>query len=142
MEIRLQPVHTLFVNSSTLALQLIVISFAIICVLSVFLYCLYCSLHCSIFRIYIEENTRADTEIQILDVVNQGERTVTCTILSGNIQGTQGPLFSLEPTGFNKNCMLILRGELDYEKQTEYRLEVQVSKSRKKRQCKIIEIPQ
>lgn len=63
-----------------------------------------------------------------------------CTILDGNLQAESGPLFSFEPDNFNKNCRLILRGQLDYEKQQEYTLGVQVSESRTKRQGIILDL--
>jgi len=87
-----------------------------------------------IFYERVPENTRTNTLISDLDVVNQGESKVFCTIIAGNEDE-----FSMDPVQYNKNCKLILRGDLDYEKKTSYNLTVRVERSsnRRKRQTNL-----
>ena len=71
-----------------------------------------------------------------LDVANQGENFVDCEILSGNQQGNLGPTFTIRRDRNALNCELLLSNELDYEKQTYYKLDVNVRQQRVKRQGK------
>ena len=71
-----------------------------------------------------------------LDVANQGENFVDCEILSGNQQGNLGPTFTIRRDKNALNCELLLSNELDYEKQTYYKLDVNVRQQRVKRQGK------
>ncbi|KAK3608192.1 hypothetical protein CHS0354_039207 [Potamilus streckersoni] len=79
----------------------------------------------------------ASRDLKRLDVEGQETYRISCSILSGNIQGRGGPVFSIRRDDLSKNCILTLMTSLDFETQQRYDLVVSVSKSITKRQAYI-----
>lgn len=73
-----------------------------------------------------------------LEVQNQGDQNVKCTIISGNENLGSQSLFSIQPTIYSKLCTLTLNSALDYEQKKSYKLTIRVETSndisRRKRQ--------
>ncbi|KAL3875970.1 hypothetical protein ACJMK2_033864 [Sinanodonta woodiana] len=80
---------------------------------------------------------QASGDLKILDVEGQETFRISCSIISGNIQGNGGPVFSIRRDDLSKNCIFRLMTSLDFETQQRYDLRVKVTSSITKRQTYI-----
>lgn len=86
-------------------------------------------------RVFVEENKPINTPIQTLEVVNQQNYKVDCTMVNEQLF-TDVPFTFIENDA-QKHCILRVRGLIDYERQNEYVLNVRVDavSQRRKRQA-------
>ncbi|XP_052262784.1 protocadherin Fat 4-like [Dreissena polymorpha] len=86
-----------------------------------------------IFHVDVSENEKRDTILKYLDVVNQNPNQVVDCQLDNSTY--PAGLFTISRDNANKNCQLVLRGNLDFEDRREYRLTATVNEVRSKRQA-------